>query len=300
MKYTKVTQKPYCCVGACLEMILRRLNMDTYDQEEIASDLGLVVPPEYASSFPHAMIGTKPTAGYGTQIQNPKFSINNFFRKHNIDLKESYCFTTDFAIASKILQDVNDKDIMIICHCGTLYDNPEADWGHAVLLDHYDKNGDWSQVVIQENSEKRNLETVGLHKLLQAIAVYGESNGAGFYIIERTLKKSPTSTKRNQLQTDFAGQVLKFLTTIPRGRVVTYAQIAAAIGRPRATRAVGNILHRNLDGEKYPCYKVVNSQGKLACHYAFGGIAGQRRRLEADGVVVKNGRVDLAIYQMLQ
>jgi O-6-methylguanine DNA methyltransferase len=92
-------------------------------------------------------------------------------------------------------------------------------------------------------------------------------------------------------------KVLGFLQTIPRGRVVTYGQIAAALGSPKLARAVGNALHRNPDGEKYPCYKVVSSQGKLSQHYAFGGLAAQQRLLEADGIAVKNGRVDLRLYQ---
>lgn len=95
-------------------------------------------------------------------------------------------------------------------------------------------------------------------------------------------------------------QVLSFLTTIPKGKVVTYAQIASAIGHPGAARAVGNILHRNPDGNKYPCYKVVNSKGGLSCHYAFGGIDNQKRRLEADGIIVQDNAVDLTFYQMLQ
>ena len=92
-------------------------------------------------------------------------------------------------------------------------------------------------------------------------------------------------------------QVLSYLTTIPKGKVVTYAQIACAIGHPGAARAVGNILHRNPDGDKYPCYKVVNSKGELSCHYAFGGIKSQEDRLSKDGIIVQNHRVELKEYQ---
>lgn len=51
----------------------------------------------------------------------------------------------------------------------------------------------------------------------------------------------------------FQAQVLNFLTTIPKGKVATYGQIAEAIGYPGGARAVGNALHRNPDGDKYPC-----------------------------------------------
>lgn len=92
-------------------------------------------------------------------------------------------------------------------------------------------------------------------------------------------------------------RVLEYLTTIPRGKVVTYGQIADAIGCPGSARAVGNALHKNPDGNKYPCYKVVNSRGQLSGRFAFGGIMIQQERLEADGVEVANNRVDLSKFQ---
>lgn len=94
-------------------------------------------------------------------------------------------------------------------------------------------------------------------------------------------------------------KVLEFLTTIPKGKVVTYGQIAEAIGCSGGARAVGNALHKNPDGDKYPCYKVVNSKGELSGRFAFGGIMIQQERLEADGIEVIGNRVDLNKYQML-
>ena len=91
--------------------------------------------------------------------------------------------------------------------------------------------------------------------------------------------------------------VYDFLATIPRGKVVTYGQIAIFLGNSNYARTVGNILHENPDGEKYPCYKVVNTQGKLSENYAFGGLAAQKQRLEEEGIPVNNGKVDLKIYK---
>ena len=91
--------------------------------------------------------------------------------------------------------------------------------------------------------------------------------------------------------------VYDFLTTIPAGKVVTYGQIGAFFGNKHFARTVGNILHDNPDGEKYPCYKVVNSQGKLSDHYAFGGLEAQRQKLLADGITVANDCVDLKKYR---
>ena len=81
MKYIKVIQKPYCCVGACIEMILNRNNIIHNGQVDIACKLGLTVPKEYKTIYPNAIFGSKPTSGYGTQIQKEEYSINNFSRK---------------------------------------------------------------------------------------------------------------------------------------------------------------------------------------------------------------------------
>lgn len=91
--------------------------------------------------------------------------------------------------------------------------------------------------------------------------------------------------------------VYAYLTSIPRGKVVTYGQIAAHLGDKRLARAVGNILHANPDGNRYPCYKVVNAAGKLAENYALGGLQAQKSRLEAEGIAVEAGKVDLRQYQ---
>lgn len=181
MKYNKITQKDYCCVGACLEMILRRHGVTRYDQEEIAYELGLIVPPHLASNFHHARTGEKPAAGYGTQIQEPQYSIDHFFKKFNLDFVQEHYFIDDTEEARRFLIANNEQDILIIAHCGTLYNKPASDWGHAVLLDHLAND----QVVIQENSPKRNLETITLPKLMSAIKIHGRAKGAGFYLIKR-------------------------------------------------------------------------------------------------------------------
>ena len=92
-------------------------------------------------------------------------------------------------------------------------------------------------------------------------------------------------------------EVYKFLTTIPKGKVVTYSQIAEHLGNKKLARVVGNILHKNPDEQKYPCYKVVNSKGELSKNFAFGGIDKQKEKLENDGIEVINYRVDLKKYQ---
>lgn len=94
-----------------------------------------------------------------------------------------------------------------------------------------------------------------------------------------------------------AKKVYEYLMTIPKGKVVTYKQVAESLGNKGLARVVGNILHKNPDGDKYPCYKVLNSKGELAEAFVFGGKEIQKERLEKDGIKVTNGKVDLKLYQ---
>ena len=96
---------------------------------------------------------------------------------------------------------------------------------------------------------------------------------------------------------DLVQKVYDYLTLIPKGKVVTYKQVAEYIGNKGLARVVGNILHKNPDGDKYPCYKVVNSKGELADAFAFGGKDIQKERLEKDGIEVIENKVDLKVYQ---
>ena len=97
--------------------------------------------------------------------------------------------------------------------------------------------------------------------------------------------------------TKFAADVYKAVSEVPKGCVATYAQIALMSGHRGAARAVGNALHVNPFFGTVPCHRVVNASGHLAPGFAFGGALQQQRMLEAEGVVVAEGRVDLSVYQ---
>jgi len=96
-------------------------------------------------------------------------------------------------------------------------------------------------------------------------------------------------------------KVYAYLKTVPPGKVTTYGQIAMHLGNKHLARAVGNILHENPDPAQYPCHRVVNSQGRVAEHYAFGGAYAQRKRLEQEGIVFEtDGCIDLEKYRFTQ
>ncbi len=71
------------------------------------------------------------------------------------------------------------------------------------------------------------------------------------------------------IQTEFAKKVYSVVSKIPKGKVLTYKQVAAKAGRPKAYRAVGNILNKNTDTKQVPCHRVIASDGSLG-GYAWG------------------------------
>ena len=91
-------------------------------------------------------------------------------------------------------------------------------------------------------------------------------------------------------------RIYEAVKRIPKGKVATYGKVAEMAGNKKMSRAVGNALHKNPDPENIPCFRVVNSKGELAPEFAFGGMGEQRKLLEAEGVEVKNNKVDLSKY----
>ena len=94
--------------------------------------------------------------------------------------------------------------------------------------------------------------------------------------------------------TEFADKVWTVLKTVPAGKVTTYQLLAKAIGRLRAFRAVGTVLHNNKHLIVLPCHRVVKSDGNIS-GYA-GGVNKKIALLKKEGVVVKNNFVDLEHY----
>ena len=67
--------------------------------------------------------------------------------------------------------------------------------------------------------------------------------------------------------TGFFASVYEVLRTVPRGRVVTYGQIARAIGAPRMARQVGYALHVNPEPGIIPCHRVVGRNDPFLYRY---------------------------------
>ena len=83
--------------------------------------------------------------------------------------------------------------------------------------------------------------------------------------------------------TQFQLKVWSYLKKIPKGKVKTYAQVAKAIGKPKAVRAVANAVGKNPFPPKIPCHRVIRSDGKLGGYSAKGGIKTKKKLLKNEG-----------------
>ena len=90
--------------------------------------------------------------------------------------------------------------------------------------------------------------------------------------------------------------VYDLVKKVPKGKVVTYGEIARAIGNPRMSRQVGWALHVNPKPGVIPCHRVVNRFGELSSAFAFGGVNRQAQLLREEGVEVIDNKVDLNKY----
>lgn len=82
----------------------------------------------------------------------------------------------------------------------------------------------------------------------------------------------------------FAQKIYSIVKKIPEGEVMTYKEVAEAVGRPKAYRAVGNVLNKNYD-PAIPCHRVIRSNGEFGGYNK--GEAAKRARLEKERVMTK-------------
>jgi len=89
-----------------------------------------------------------------------------------------------------------------------------------------------------------------------------------------------------RLMTPFQRRVMLAAAAVPPGEVVSYAEIARRIGQPRASRAVGQALHRNAIPIVLPCHRIVGSHGIGG--YG-GGLPMKRKLLRLEGALAAGG-----------
>ena len=86
-------------------------------------------------------------------------------------------------------------------------------------------------------------------------------------------------------------KVLKKLLSIPKGKVTTYKELAKVCRTH--PRAIARILSSNKEPDKFPCFKVINSDEKVGGYSHKLGIKEKIRRLKKEGIVIEKGKINL-------
>ena len=82
--------------------------------------------------------------------------------------------------------------------------------------------------------------------------------------------------------TDFQKKVWKEIRKIPKGKTITYKEIAIKIGHPKSSRAVANACGKNPYPIKVPCHRVIRSDGGLGGYSGEGGIKTKEKLLKLE------------------
>jgi methylated-DNA-protein-cysteine methyltransferase-like protein len=92
---------------------------------------------------------------------------------------------------------------------------------------------------------------------------------------------------------EFERRAREIIRSIPRGKVATYAQVAALAGNHRGARQVARVLHSSSAKDRLPWQRVINSRGGISLKRG-RGFEQQKRLLIKEGVRVNRlGRIDL-------
>ena len=84
--------------------------------------------------------------------------------------------------------------------------------------------------------------------------------------------------------TDFQKMVWSEIKKIPKGKTITYKELAIKIGKPKAYRAVANACAKNPLLEIIPCHRVIREDGKMGGYNGKKGVKRKNRLLKSEGV----------------
>ncbi|MFA6072929.1 MAG: C39 family peptidase [Candidatus Woesearchaeota archaeon] len=179
--YKSITQLPHCCCPTCLTMILDRRKINHGTQEEIGNQLGLIVSPKNAHLFKNAIVKDDPNNEYGTQTNKDEYSINKFFSKNNMKLKEIYFQIEEVENPKEFIIDNLKKgnDIMVCINNKILYGEGH---GHLSLIQSIKNN---EVTLIDPGIDKPKIRVVELDKLTESMKIeyHQKRKRGGFWII---------------------------------------------------------------------------------------------------------------------
>lgn len=138
-RYVPLTQQPACCVPASISIVMLKLGIPIISQELLGYHLGLRVNKKVKNLFWNARIGSKPGAGYGTQILKREYNENLAFKKLKIPLQSIQYPIENFKSKTELVEFIakrvnKNSDLIVFLRSGTLNDNRKMN-GHGCVID---------------------------------------------------------------------------------------------------------------------------------------------------------------------
>lgn len=175
-------QQPYCCVPTCFQIVMYRRGIPLLPQDVLAYQMGLTVPKKDSYLFSKVRTGSKPSSGWGTQIQKREFNPNTVFPKLGIPLSIEQSFIKGFKDPEdlrSLLIDIQNKDgdALLCFDYGKLWGLPRRG-GHVCVFDRIE--GDNVYIVDPERSVPKYRQA-NLEKLYAAMNFHGDDNSTGVW-----------------------------------------------------------------------------------------------------------------------
>lgn len=181
-RYLPITQQPYCCVPACLQMVLHRRGLGLPTQEAIGKSLGLTVPRSDLRLLPHALTGDEPSSGWGTRVQDKGRSINDFFEASGYKLREAYLDPDGLPddLPAWINNEIERGNDLLACFSYSAAFGGEGDNGHVCVVDSCDED---TVTLIDPWYLAPKFRSVTVERLTGAMSHHAKTNRAGFWVI---------------------------------------------------------------------------------------------------------------------
>lgn len=184
-RYIPFTQQRWCCVPACIQMVMYRHGIPLLPAELIGYHLGLTVPKKKLKYFWKGRIGKKPKAGWGTQIGEKEFEPNRAFKRLKIPLEMEFKLIGEFSDFSSVinyLRDMEEKDTDILaCFDGGVLFNEKIHYGHVCVIDrvYFDKK---EVRIIDSEYKAPKWRVVKIQRLYEAMKFHAvAAKKAGFW-----------------------------------------------------------------------------------------------------------------------
>ena len=188
--YRPFAQLPYCCVPATLQWILYRHGLDILDQESIGAELGLRLPLKGKKFFKKSgitFVSSEPKTGFGTRIEQTRFSIGQFFERKKIPLEISRLILVNTKRElKKIIRDslAANRDVILRYNNRICKQSGERSYGHFSVIVAFDEHS--GRITIGD-PELPYYKIVTLDQILFSISPKIDGIQRGLYVVQPRL-----------------------------------------------------------------------------------------------------------------